>query len=200
MKLDEHLLRDIRDGKIASFEVFFQNSYARLLNYAKLFIHDEEVASDMVQESFIHFWDKRNELRTGKSIESLIFTSVRNRCLNYLRDKNTYNKHLENYKIEQGVDVQYLVQYDFLGHEELSVEELIARELEISINKLPEKCRQVFLMSKQDGKKQKEIAEELGISQKAVEKHIATAKAKLKQSLEQKFPALGLLIAFFIEF
>ncbi len=200
MKLDEQLLRDIKEGKISSFEQFFQNSYARLLNYAKLFIKDEGVATDMVQESFIHFWDKRKELRTGKSIESLIFTSVRNRCLNYLRDKDTYNKHLENFKVEQSVDIQYLTQYDFLGSEQESIEELIAKELEISINKLPEKCRQVFLMNKKDGKKQKEIAEELGISQKAVEKHIATAKTKLKESLELKFPALGLLIAFFIEF
>ena len=198
MKVDEQLLEDIKDGKASALEIFFQNSHARLLNYAKLFVARDAVAADMVQEAFIHFWDKRKELRRGKSIESLIFTSVRNRCLNYLRDENTYRNHLDNFKTER-TDIQHLAQYDFLSNEEESLEELLLKELNISIDNLPEKCRQVFVMNKIDGKKQREIAEELGISQKVVEKHIATAKMKLRESLEFKFPTLSLLIAFFIE-
>ena len=198
MKVDEQLLEDIKDGKASALEIFFQNSHARLLNYAKLFVARDAVAADMVQEAFIHFWDKRKELRRGKSIESLIFTSVRNRCLNYLRDENTYKNHLDNFKAER-TDIQHLAQYDFLSNEEESLEELLLKELNISIDNLPEKCRQVFVMNKIDGKKQREIAEELGISQKVVEKHIATAKMKLRESLEFKFPTLSLLIAFFIE-
>ena len=198
MKVDEQLLEDIKDGKASALEIFFQNSHARLLNYAKLFVARDAVAADMVQEAFIHFWANRKELRRGKSIESLIFTSVRNRCLNYLRDENTYRNHLDNFKTER-TDIQHLAQYDFLSNEEESLEELLLKELNISIDNLPEKCRQVFVMNKIDGKKQREIAEELGISQKVVEKHIATAKMKLRESLEFKFPTLSLLIAFFIE-
>lgn len=198
MKVDEQLLEDIKNGKASALEIFFQNSHARLLNYAKLFVARDAVAADMVQEAFIHFWDKRKELHRGKSIESLIFTSVRNRCLNYLRDENTYKNHLDNFKAER-TEIQHLAQYDFLNKEEESIEELLLKELNISIASLPEKCRQVFVMNKVDGKKQREIAEELGISQKVVEKHIATAKMKLRESLEFKFPTLSLLIAFFIE-
>ncbi len=199
MMVDDQLLQQIKEGGIGAFERFFQNSYARLFNYAKIFIPNDLVAADMVQEAFIHFWDKRKELRVGKSIESLIFTSVRNRCLNYLRDESTYQKHLDNYKLEES-EFQFLSQYDFLGKEEESLEELLIKEMEKSISKLPEKCRQVFLMSKVEGKKQKQISEELGISVKAVEKHISTAKVKLRESMELKFPALSLMITFFIEF
>ncbi len=199
MKVDEQLLKDIKDGKMRAFEKFFQNSYTRLLNYAQIFVMDNAVADDMVQGAFIHFWDKRKELRIGKSIESLIFTSVRNRCLNYLRDDVTYKKHLASYKAEES-EYQHLVQYDFIGDEDESLEDILLREIQSSIDLLPEKCKQVFLMSKIDGKKQKDIAQELNISLKSVEKHIATAKTKIRENMELKFPALGLIISFFIEF
>lgn len=198
MKVDERLLLDIKDGRIKAFEKFFQNSHARLLNYAKIFIPDAAIADDMVQEAFIHFWNKRKELRVGKSIESLIFTSVRNRCLNYLRDENIYKKHKEGYKVEENA-LQFIGQYDFLGEEGDSLEEMLIKELENSIEQLPDKCRQVFLMSKKEGIKQKDIAEQLGISPKAVEKHIATAKVKIRENMQLKFPTLGILIAFFMD-
>ena len=199
MNVDEQLLLDIKNGNISAFENFFQNSHNRLLNYARLFIKEDFIASDLVQEAFVHFWEKRKELRTGKSIEALIFKSVRNRCLNYLRENKTYQKHLDQYSIEE-TSVQHLSQYDFLGKEEDSIEEMLINEIERSIEKLPEKCRQVFVMNKYEGKKQHEIAEELGISVKAVEKHISTAKGKLKKHLELKFPALSMIALFFIEF
>jgi len=199
MSFDDQLLKLIKQGDKAAFEQFFQNSYMRLLNYASLFISDREIAADMVQEAFIHFWDKRFNLQSDKSIEALIFTSVRNRCLNYLRDRQTYQKHIDKYTGEVE-EMQFLIQYDFLENEEESVEELLARELSNALDLLPEKCKKVFLLSKLEGKKQKEIASELGISLKAVEKHIATAKTKLREQLEKKFPALSVLISFFIEF
>ena len=199
MSFDNQLLMSIKQGDKAAFEQFFQNSYMRLLNYTGLFISDQEIAADIVQEAFIHFWDKRTNLQTGKSIESLMFTSVRNRCLNYLRDRQTYLKHVDRFTGE-GEELQVLSQYDFLGVEEESVEELLAKELSVALEQLPEKCKEVFLLNKVEGKKQKEIALELGISVKAVEKHIATAKVKLREQLEKKFPALSILISFFIEF
>ena len=199
MSFDDQLLISIKQGDKTVFEQFFQNSYMRLLNYAGLFISDQEIAADIVQEAFIHFWDKRTDLQPGKSIEALMFTSVRNRCLNYLRDRKTYLKHLDQFTGEVE-ELQFLTHYDFLGGEEESVEELLANELSMALDQLPEKCKKVFLLSKLEGKKQKDIALELGISLKAVEKHIATAKVKLREHLEKKFPALSILISFFIEF
>jgi len=199
MSFDDQLLMSIKQGDKSAFEQFFQNSYMRLLNYTGLIVSDQEIAADIVQEAFIHFWDKRTNLQTGKSIEALMFTSVRNRCLNYLRDRQTYLKHVDRFtgEIEE---LQCLSQYDFLEFEEESVEELLTKELSMALDQLPEKCKKVFLLSKVEGKKQKEIALELGISVKAVEKHIAIAKVRLREQLEKKFPALSILIAFFIEF
>ncbi len=197
MSTEEQLLKSISQGNKEAFEQFFQQSYMRLLNYAGLFITHSEIADDIVQEAFINFWNKRNELKAGKSIEALMFTSVRNRCLNYLRDHQTYLSHIGQFKTEK---LQFLSHYDFLGEEEESIEELLIKELQTALDSLPPKCREVFLLNKVDGIKQKEIAAKLGISIKAVEKHIAVAKDKLRHHLESKFPALGILITFFLDF
>ena len=197
MTKEEHLVKLIAQGNKEAFEKFFQQAYSRLLNYACIFITNNEMADDIVQEAFIHFWNKRNELKEGKSIEALMFTSVRNRCLNFLRDQQTYLSHIDQIKTEK---LQFLSHYDFLGEEEESIEELLIKELQIAMDALPPKCREVFLLNKVEGVRQKEIAARLGISVKAVEKHIALAKVKLREHLENKFPALGLLISFFLNF
>ncbi len=199
MLVDDQLLILIKQGDKEAFERFFQQAYMRLLNYAGLFITNQEVADDIVQEAFIHFWDKRADLKPGKSIESLMYTSVRNRSLNYLRDHQTYLSHVGQLT-QQVEELQFLSQYDFMGEEEDPIEELLAKELEVALNLLPEKCRKIFLLNKLEGKKQKEIAQELEVSLKTVEKHISIAKQKLREHLEKKFPALGILITFFIEF
>ncbi|MCU4154657.1 RNA polymerase sigma-70 factor [Carboxylicivirga sp. A043] len=197
MTTEEQHLNLIAQGNKEAFEQFFQQSYMRLLNYASLFIPNREIADDIVQEAFINFWNKRSELKAGKSIEALMFTSVRNRCLNYLRDHQTYLSHIDQLQTEK---LQFLSHYDFLGEEEESIEELLITELHAALDSLPPKCKEVFLLNKIEGFKQKEIAEKLDISIKAVEKHIAVAKVKLREHLEKKFPALGLLITFFLDF
>lgn len=197
MTTEAQLLKLIVQGNKEAFEKFFQQTYPRLLNYASFFIPNTEMVDDIVQEAFIHFWNKRSDLKEGKSIEALMFTSVRNRCLNYLRDQHTYLSHIDHLKSEK---LQFLSHYDFLGEEEESIEELLLKELQVALDSLSPKCREVFLLNKAEGVKQKEIAKKLGISVKAVEKHISLAKVKLREHLENKFPTLGILISFFLNF
>ncbi len=197
MVTDEQLLELILQGSEEAFEQFFQQSYMRLMNYAALFITCDEIADDIVQEAFISFWNRRNDLEEGRSLDALIFASVRNRCLNYLRNHQTYLSHIGQIKTEK---LQFLSHYDFLGEEEEPIEEMLIKELQIALDTLPPKCREVFILNKADGIKQKEIADKLGISVKAVEKHITLAKNKLRRHLESKFPAFGILIAFFLNF
>ncbi|WP_430816752.1 RNA polymerase sigma-70 factor [Carboxylicivirga sp. RSCT41] len=197
LKSEQVLLKSISKGCIKSFEYFFQRTYPRLLNYACLFIENRETAEDIVQDAFINMWNKRHEVMPDKSAEALMFKSVRNRCLNYLRNHKTYISHINSAKIE---NLQFLSHYDFLGEEEEALEELLLKELDNALESLPEKCRQVFVLSKIDGVKQQDIANQLGISIKAVEKHIAIGKKKVREHLIEKFPALGILINLFLDY
>ncbi|MBR8535899.1 RNA polymerase sigma-70 factor [Carboxylicivirga sediminis] len=197
MSVDKLLFELIRKGDVNAFEHFYRNSYMRLFNYVSLFVKDEDDVKDIVQDSFINIWNNRCELRLEKSIESFVFKSIRNRCINYLRDKEIHNRHL-NCIAKEIKDVQFLSENDFNGFEEEPIEYLIQRELKEACEQLSPKCREVFEMCKFEGRLQKEVAEELNISVKAIERHISNAKKHIRIHIESKYPGQSLIPAILI--
>ena len=182
---DKKVLPEIIRGNQQVFEVLFHNMFPRLHKYATLLINDSDVAKDIVQEAFINLWSQCRQLSNDQSVEAVVYRYVRNRCMNYLRDDKIHRQHL---KLVQYEELEHVVQYDFLGYEERTVHELMISEMEKAITLLPEKCKQAFILNKIEGKKQAEIAQQMNISVKMVEKHIATAKVKLTKHLTYKFP------------
>ena len=81
---EKTLLREIKNGNGEAFEFLFNSYYPRLRGYAARFVTDEEAVRDIIQESFLRFWEKR-DLIEAVSISSLLFAMVRNACLNYLK-------------------------------------------------------------------------------------------------------------------
>jgi RNA polymerase sigma-70 factor (ECF subfamily) len=172
--------------------------YPRLKGYCKLFINDANQLEDIIQESFISLWEHKDSIKPEKSIESLIFVIVRNRCLNYLKKRKLEGEKIDfdNPEIEQ---LQYLYQLDFIDSEEASLEEMLIVSLQEAVAELPEKRKTVFVKCKIEGRKQAEVANEMGISIKMVEKHIAKAKKFIFDKLINKYPAMMLLIVIFLD-
>ena len=96
-------------------------------------------------------------------------------------------------------ELQFLYQLDFTDKEEKSLEEMLIESFQKAINELPEKMKVVFTLCKIEGKNQKEVAENLGISIKMVEKHIAGAKQHIREKLRKQYPALIFIIALLLE-
>ena len=123
---------------------------------------------------------------------------LRNRCLNYLRDQ-------KNELIDKNIgamgenELQHLYQLDFTGREEKTLEERLIEAIRESVDNLPEKRKLVFIRAKIEGKKNKEVAEELGISVKAVEKHLHQAKEQIRNEMLKEFPLLSILIAIILK-
>ncbi len=189
---------ELKLGNPTAFKEVFSVLYPRLKGYCSLFIHNKDQIEDVIQESFITLWDKRASINPDKSIESFVFVIVRNNCLNYLK-KQKLNVNIidfDNIKINE---LQYLYQLDFTTKEERSMEELLIESLQSSINKLPTKMKEVFIKCKIEGKNQKEVAKELGISLKMIEKHISKSKKKIKENLIHLHPELIVLIALLVE-
>ncbi len=184
---------ELKKGNPDAFKDVFRLLYPRLKGYCKLFVPDESKAEDIVQECFITFWEKRETIDIQKRIESFLFVIVRNRCLNFLK-----NQRLESHNIPpenlQIAELQYLYQLDLAEKEEKSLEEMLIQSFQKSVNTLPAKMKEVFVKCKLEGKKQKEVAEELGISIKMVEKQIAKAKNHIREQLLKKYPAMIVLI------
>lgn len=113
---DQRLFEGIRFGNEADFECFFRRYYPRLVNYAARFVAGHETARDLVQDSFARLWERRCELRE-LDLASLLFTMVRNACLNYLKHNGVVARHELEYTARMRGE-ERIYSYDFLSDAE----------------------------------------------------------------------------------
>lgn len=184
---ETQLLTEIKKGDNHAFEFLFKTYYPRLRGYAIRFVEDDETARDIIQECFMRFWEKR-ELLTAVSVTSLLFAMVRNGCLNYLKHLSVVEKHQIEYLAKiSGEERLYYTDFSLDAEHSLLYDEL-QEQINIVIGQLPERSREVFLMSRFKGLKNREIADKLQISTTAVEKHISKALKTFSQHFKDKYP------------
>jgi RNA polymerase sigma-70 factor (ECF subfamily) len=166
--------------------------------YCSLFVQNKDDAEDIIQDCFLKVWEKRASIDVEKSIESYLFVILRNHCLNFLKDKRligeTFRKETMNVS-----ELQYLYQLDLAEREEKSLEEQLIIAFQNCVETLPRKTGQVFRLCKIEGMKQKEVAGKLGISLKAVEKHIAAAKQRILKQLSKQYPLWGVMVSIWLQ-
>lgn len=181
------LLQEIKNGNNDAFEFLFRNYYPRLKGYAMRFVNDEEACRDIIQESFLKFWEKR-DLIEAVSVSSLLFAMVRNACLNHLKHLQLVEQQSLDYLASVGGREElYYADFNLNPEYSLLYKEL-QEQIHIVINDLPVRCREVFLMSRFKKMKNREIADALHISTTAVEKHIAKALARFSTHFKDKYP------------
>lgn len=175
--MDERkLILGLKKGDHDSYETLFDLYYAKFVNFADALLRDRTVAKDIVQEAFVRIWLNRSKLNEYQSLENYIYVIVKRLVLNYIRDlKPVENLDSENVR---------MVQNNTWGGEDLIV---IANETRSRINnlvaKMPPQRRTVFMMSRNQGLSNREIAESLQISVKTVERHITLALAELRENI-----------------
>ena len=165
------------------FEELFKSHFQPLCRFANQYIQDEDSAQDICQKVFIQLWHKRQDIDPKQSIVSYLFTAVKNRCLNHIRDHKKYRSKV--------LDLD-LAEEEWTFQEDRFVEEELKTKIAEALAALPEKCRKVFEMSRYQALTYKEIAEELEISQKTVEAHMSKAIKSLRMHLKDYL--LGYLI------
>lgn len=188
--------RELKNGNPEAYRELFRLLYPRLKGYCKLFVADDSEMEDIIQDSFIVFWEKRSTIDIRQKIESYIFVIVRNRCLNYLKNRKLESKHIP-YEQLHATELQHLYQIDLLEKEEISLEESLSKLLHELVNELPPRMQDVFIKCKLEGKKQEDVAKELGISLKMVEKHIANAKRLIHDRLTDQYPIMTVMFITF---
>jgi len=177
----------VKTLSISEFEDLFKTHFAALTGFSQTFVKDEDAAKEIVQNVFINLWDKKDQLDTKQSIKSYLYTSVRNRSLNYLRD----NKKFRSQTLDDDLSkIESEPESDSLVTEELQT------KIDEAIGLLPEKCREVFELSRFEGLKYKQIAEQLNISVKTVENQISKALKILREELKD-FTIILIIIGFF---
>lgn len=170
---------------IKSFEKLFKEYFIPLSNFANTYLHDLEASKEIVQEVFVNIWNKRNEMLEDQKLKSYLYTSVRNRSFNYIRDHKKFQSNV--------LDVELADHESPLNMDNLEVEELQLK-IEDALSTLPDKCREVFSLSRFENLKYTEIAERMGISVKTVEAQMSKALKILKIELKDYITILILLM------
>ncbi len=164
-----------------AFEVIYNKYFNEFYEIANHFIHDSEEAKGVVQESFIKLWQKGMASHPEQECRNYLFILVRNRCFNILRDKKRTIIDIDN--------ADHLTfSFKFKMLEETGEEILVFKELQSKIeqiiNDLPPQCKEVFRMSRFEELSNKEIAEKLGVTVKAIEANMTRALKVLRRDLK----------------
>jgi RNA polymerase sigma-70 factor (ECF subfamily) len=164
------------------FEILFKDLFRPLCGFAMKYIGDLDESKNIVHEAFIAVWKKFETLPEDTNYKSYLYTAVRNRSLNYLRD-------CKHHVTLDGIPEEALAS----GDSNMEVKEL-EREIELAINTLPEKCRMIFEMSRFEGLKYAEIAEKMNISVKTVEAQMSKALSVMKKQLANFLSVLFIIL------
>ena len=157
--------------KLPQFEQLFREFFKPLCGFAGTYVRDYDDAKGIVHEAFVTVWEKFETLPPDTNYRSYLYTAVRNRSLNFIRDRKKL------------VDLRAVTERDVADSvNPLEVSEL-EKEIELAIQSLPEKCRQVFVLNRREGLKYAQIAETLGISVKTVEAQMSKALSVLRIQL-----------------
>ena len=176
------LLKDVRNN----FDKIYVLYYSRMFRFAKEYVLFDEDAENIVQDVFLLLWEKREVLDIQISLVSYLFALVKNKSLDYLRHKVIADEYKQ--ELSAKLTALELLNYSFTSDEE------IEQILMTAINKLPERCRQVFLKSRIEGKKNREIANELNLTVSTVENQMTIALRKIRVELKDYLPLLLFLL------
>lgn len=177
------------------FENFYITWYSRVKYFARDYVLSDEEAENITQDVFLDFYQKRDTLDFHINVIAYLFTSVKNRCIDYLRRKLLEQEAAT--KMQEDFDLSFRMKFDSLeafdvdGLSEDNIKDIIEKAL----NTLPERCREIFILSKLEGKKQKEVAEELNVSVKTIETQMTIAYKKLREELKKHLPLLLFLLS-----
>ena len=153
--------------------------YRALCTHAVRFVYSKEIAEDIVSEVFYNFWNTQAYRSVSASYRAYLFRSVRNRSYNYLSN--------DLRKSDPLTDAQQKETPEHDSPERLMQMDELLKTIDALISALPPQCQKVFLMNRFEGRRSKEIAEELNLSPRTVETHIFKALSVLKSGLKNQW-------------
>jgi RNA polymerase sigma-70 factor, ECF subfamily len=171
----DHLFQRVRNDDYTAFEIIFKNSYRSLCSYSNQLVISPELAEEIVDDVFCSLWNNRKKINITSSFQSYLVISIRNRSLDCLRKQKGEKK----YVLEKAERVQCK---QSIASEKMIYEEL-CHQIDRAIQDLPEQCRLIFQMSREQELSYKEIAGMLNISIKTVDTQIGRALKFIRKSI-----------------
>lgn len=187
-------MSDKEQGQNQSFDEIYLIYYPKLVRFCKEYILSEPDAENIVQDCFLYLWERKDTLRTINNINAFLFRLVKNKCIDHLRHRVTAEAKKEE------IRSTYLKEFEYklLAISSFDDSSLSDEDIEViiynAINRLPDKCREIFVLSKLKGLKYEEIASQLAISPNTVKNQVAIALQKMRKELKNHLPLLFFII------
>jgi RNA polymerase sigma-70 factor (ECF subfamily) len=177
---EKYIIAGLKNKDKTIFDFVFSYYYTGLCTYTRRWVNNPDIAEDLVQDFFVRLWTNSSNIEITSSLKSYFFTSVKNRAIN----------HLKHVKIKEKFVVQTIngstEDYSNWEFTEPELTELIEKGMQ----KLPPRCREIFILSRFEGKDNGEIAEMLEISKRTVELQISNALKILRTELKDYLPSM----------
>lgn len=188
---DNELASLLRQGERLAYTEIFNRYKEVLFRHAVRFLQDRELAEDVIQDVFLMLWEKREALTFTSSLSAYLYSTVRNRIFNHMTRQKVVARYLDSIRdfMEKGC---------YTTDEQVRARELAAI-IEKEVAALPQKMREVFLLSREESRSHKEIGELLGISDKTAKQQLYKAVKILRLKISSMLSTLlffsGLIVS-----
>ncbi|MEN6619566.1 MAG: RNA polymerase sigma-70 factor [Rikenellaceae bacterium] len=181
MKINEIILQELSEGKIEAFDYLFNRYYTSLYAFARRYLNDQNEAEDVVCSLFVHLWETRSNLINIREIESYLITSIHNTCLNRIRENSSRKKREETFFNSNSINLEL----QEAEHIENKIDrDILSRIIKEVSQALPDKCREILKLRREENFTYKEIAQKLNISVGTVKTQLSRANNKIKEALK----------------
>ena len=181
MKIDSEIIirlqQEIGNDNQRAFKELYWLLFAKLFNFAISYVHKKEIAEELVNDVMVKIWNKRRTVTDIEHLETYLFVAIRNHSLNYLSTYSTYHVAID----EEGSQGKVVHLND--PQKELEWKE-ISFQLDKTVAQLPDQCRTVFKLIREEGLRYKQVAEILNISPRTVETQLFRAIKKLDKVIQ----------------
>lgn len=183
----------LRQGDEETFIALFRHYYLDLCAYSRRYVGRVDIAEEIVSDTFFRLWEKHKTLVITESVKGYLFQAICNNSLNFLRKLKNETK-IEDYFADNSYENISTENSSFDMPEQSLVMEEVNEKIEQAINQLPPQQQKAFKLKRFENKKNKEIAEIMGISVKTVEMHLSKAMLFLRASLKEYLPSFLILM------
>ena len=187
---DNNLIQSLQKGNVAAFDSLFEVYSPKLYGFALKYFKNEGDSEELVQEVFVKVWENRQKLKSELSFKSYLFTIALNQIRKHFNKKAISLRYIQSLQQDPEFEnIQPIYDYNY---------ESILQQINLIIEQMPPRRREIFLKSKLEGKSSKEIATELNISAGTVDNHVSEALRFIRSRLTNKNLALLLFAVLFV--
>lgn len=170
------LVERMQQGDTTAFELLFKYYYPGLVVFASNIVINKDEAEELVQDFFVRLWENRHSLKSDNPLKSYLFTSVKNRSINFLKSAQVKKNVIEELKRQMESEMRY--------NPDIYTDTELQQKLKLAFTKLPPRTAEIFTLSRFKGLSNDEIALALELSKRTVETQISNALKILRKELQ----------------